>query len=95
MITVTMVSAPVLTRSSGPVRPGKVAALALCATALALFQGAWFNGYMAGLASSLAAVLPVPDDEATRASRFALCDLTARTLAKGLDLLGIEHLEQM
>ena len=30
-----------------------------------------------------------------RASRLALCDLTGRTLAKGLDLLGIEHPEQM
>jgi arginyl-tRNA synthetase len=34
-------------------------------------------------------------DEPTRASRLALCDLVARYLAKGLDLLGIEHPEQM
>lgn len=34
-------------------------------------------------------------DEPTRSSRLALCDLTARTLAQGLDLLGIEHPEQM
>ena len=34
-------------------------------------------------------------DEATRASRLTLCDLTARTLGLGLDLLGIEHPEQM
>ena len=34
-------------------------------------------------------------DEPTRASRLALCDITARTLALGLDLLGIEHPEQM
>ena len=34
-------------------------------------------------------------DEPTRSSRLALCDLTARTLALGLDLLGIEHPEQM
>jgi arginyl-tRNA synthetase len=34
-------------------------------------------------------------DERTRASRLALCDLVARYLAKGLDLLGIEHPEQM
>ena len=34
-------------------------------------------------------------DEATRASRLALCDLVAKFLAKGLDLLGIEHPEQM
>jgi arginyl-tRNA synthetase len=30
-----------------------------------------------------------------RSSRFSLSDLTARTLARGLDLLGIEHPEQM
>ncbi|CAN5533183.1 arginine--tRNA ligase [soil metagenome] len=34
-------------------------------------------------------------DDATKASRLALCDLTARTLAMGLNLLGIEHPEQM
>jgi arginyl-tRNA synthetase len=34
-------------------------------------------------------------DEPTRSSRLALCDVTARTLAQGLDLLGIEHPEQM
>lgn len=34
-------------------------------------------------------------EEPTRSSRLALCDLTARTLALGLDLLGIEHPEQM
>jgi arginyl-tRNA synthetase len=33
--------------------------------------------------------------EPTRSSRLALCDVTARTLALGLDLLGIEHPEQM
>jgi arginyl-tRNA synthetase len=39
---------------------------------------------------------PVLQSEpAVRASRLALCDLTARTLAIGLDLLGIEHPEQM
>ncbi len=31
----------------------------------------------------------------TRASRLALCELTARTIQKSLDLLGIETLEQM
>jgi arginyl-tRNA synthetase len=30
-----------------------------------------------------------------RQSRLALCDLTARTMALGLDLLGIDHPEQM
>lgn len=34
-------------------------------------------------------------EEPARSSRLALCDLTARTLALGLDLLGIEHPEQM
>jgi arginyl-tRNA synthetase len=34
-------------------------------------------------------------EEPTRSCRLALCDVTARTLARGLDLLGIEHLEQM
>ena len=34
-------------------------------------------------------------DEATRHSRLALCDLTARVLKQGLDVLGIEVVEQM
>ncbi|MEI8255640.1 MAG: arginine--tRNA ligase [Deltaproteobacteria bacterium] len=34
-------------------------------------------------------------DEATRSSRLVLCDLTARTLARGLGLLGIGVVEQM
>jgi arginyl-tRNA synthetase len=34
-------------------------------------------------------------DEATRASRLAICDTTARTMARGMELLGIEHPEQM
>ena len=34
-------------------------------------------------------------EESTRSSRLALCDVTARTLAQGLGLLGIEHPEQM
>jgi arginyl-tRNA synthetase len=34
-------------------------------------------------------------DEPVRTSRLLLCDVTARTLALGLDLLGIEHPEQM
>ncbi|MCK4284480.1 MAG: arginine--tRNA ligase, partial [Candidatus Brocadiae bacterium] len=39
---------------------------------------------------------PVLKAEAsTRASRLQLCDLTARTIQTGLDLLGIETLEQM
>ena len=34
-------------------------------------------------------------DTATRESRLLLCDLTARTLARGLELLGIETVERM
>jgi arginyl-tRNA synthetase len=39
-------------------------------------------------------VLKAPDD-AARSSRLALCDLTARTIRQGLDLLGIGVVEQM
>ena len=35
------------------------------------------------------------EDEATRNSRLALCDLTARVLKQGLETLGIETVEQM
>jgi arginyl-tRNA synthetase len=35
------------------------------------------------------------DDDGVRTSRLALCDLTARTLRQGLDLLGIDVPEQM
>ncbi len=34
-------------------------------------------------------------EEPTRSSRLAICAVTAKTLALGLDLLGIEHPEQM
>jgi arginyl-tRNA synthetase len=34
-------------------------------------------------------------DDATRASRLALCDLTARVLKQGLETLGIETVKQM
>ncbi|MGB7768443.1 MAG: DALR anticodon-binding domain-containing protein, partial [Verrucomicrobiia bacterium] len=34
-------------------------------------------------------------DDAVRASRLALCDLTARVLKQGLETLGIETVEQM
>lgn len=34
-------------------------------------------------------------DEPVRSSRLALCDLTARTIKKGLELLGIRVIEQM
>jgi arginyl-tRNA synthetase len=39
-------------------------------------------------------VLKAPD-EATRASRLLICDLTARTLKQGLELLGIQVVEKM
>jgi arginyl-tRNA synthetase len=39
-------------------------------------------------------VLKAPD-EATRASRLLLCDLTARTIKQGLSLLGIGVAEKM
>jgi arginyl-tRNA synthetase len=39
-------------------------------------------------------VLRAPDD-GTRQSRLALCDLTARVISQGLDLLGIGAPEQM
>ena len=35
------------------------------------------------------------ETEATRDSRLALCDLTARVLKQGLETLGIEVVEQM
>ena len=35
------------------------------------------------------------DDDASRNSRLALCDLTARVLKQGLETLGIETVEQM
>ena len=35
------------------------------------------------------------DNDATRASRLVLCDLTARVLQQGLATLGIETVEQM
>jgi len=34
-------------------------------------------------------------EDPVRSSRLMLCDITARTLALGLDLLAIEHPEQM
>ncbi len=40
-------------------------------------------------------VLRTEVDPALRASRLALCDLAARTLATGLDLLGIEVMAEM
>ncbi|HEX8913318.1 MAG TPA: arginine--tRNA ligase [Humisphaera sp.] len=51
---------------------------------------------LAGRFSSFFESCPVlTSEEPTRTSRLALADLTAKVLAKGLDLLGIEHPEQM
>jgi len=56
-------------------------------------------GYLYSLASSFSTFFqecPVLKSEsAERASRLALCSLTARTLATGLDLLGIEAPQRM
>ncbi len=57
-------------------------------------------GYLFELASAFTTfyehcpVLKAPN-EGLRASRLTLCDLTARTLQRGLDLLGIEAPERM
>jgi arginyl-tRNA synthetase len=57
-------------------------------------------GYLFDLATAFTGffetcpVLKAPD-EASRASRLALCDLTARTLARGLGLLGIAAPQRM
>ena len=57
------------------------------------------TGYLYGLATTFSVfyekcpVLTAPDG--IRESRLALCELTARTLRQGLDLLGIEVLERM
>ena len=39
--------------------------------------------------------MTISGQEPVRSSRLRLCDLTARTVGKGLELLGIETLEQM
>ncbi len=55
--------------------------------------------YLFDLASSFTtfyeACRVLVDDEAVRTSRLALCDLTARVLAQGLSLLGMEAPDQM
>ncbi|MEV4415836.1 arginine--tRNA ligase [Catellatospora sp. NPDC049609] len=58
------------------------------------------TGYLQGLAGAYTAfydACPVlkADGERLRASRLLLCDLTARTVAQGLALLGIEAPERM
>ena len=57
-------------------------------------------GYLFDLATAFTglvetcSVLKAPD-EASRASRLAVCELTARVLARGLDLLGIAAPQRM
>ena len=57
------------------------------------------TGYLydlAGAFSTFYNACPVlKEDEPTRTSRLLLCHLTAQTLKHGLDLLGIETIEQM
>lgn len=51
---------------------------------------------LAGRYSSFYEACPVlTSEEPIRSSRLALADLTAKVLGKGLDLLGIQHPEQM
>ncbi|MHC4561657.1 MAG: arginine--tRNA ligase [Planctomycetota bacterium] len=51
---------------------------------------------LAGAFMSFYESCPVlPADEPVRSSRLALCDLTARTIKQGLELLGIETIERM
>lgn len=51
---------------------------------------------LAGAFSSFFEACPVlKSEEPARSSRLALCELTAQTITRGLDLLGIEHPDQM
>jgi arginyl-tRNA synthetase len=51
---------------------------------------------LAGKFTSFYEICPVlKAEEATRVSRLVLCDLTARVLKQGLDVLGIDVVEQM
>ncbi|WP_454859292.1 arginine--tRNA ligase [Promicromonospora soli] len=71
----------------------------LCDVALAL-EPHRLCGYLYDVATAFTRfydACPVlkADDDAVRANRLALCDLTGRTLATGLDLLGIRAPERM
>ena len=60
----------------------------------------YLTGYLFDLAKTYSAFFencPVlkADSEAVRDSRLLLCDLTARTIRLGLDLLGIQVVERM
>ena len=50
---------------------------------------------LAGLFARFYENCPVLKAERARAARLSLCDLTARVLKQGLEVLGIETLEQM
>ena len=69
-------------------------------SSLEAYQPHRLCGYLFELAQDFTAfyeacpVLRAPD-EATRVSRLALCDLTARVIARGLELLGIDAPDQM
>jgi arginyl-tRNA synthetase len=71
---------------------------AIEATAAA-YSPAKLSTYLFDLASSFTTFYEgcrvLVDDEGVRTSRLALCDLTARVLAQGLFLLGMEAPEQM
>ncbi len=69
-------------------------------TVVADYRPNHLTDYLFDVASKYAAFFescPVlkAETEAVRTSRLLLCDLTARTLARGLDLLGIEVVERM
>ncbi len=86
--------------------PERALALALLQFSEALTRVAadyrpnFLTGYLFDLASRYSEFFehcPVlkAETEELRASRLALCDLTARTLQRGLNLLGIETVERM
>ena len=106
-----MRSTPNALRSSSPkITLGQAAERALAVDllrfpeALELAVSEWkpnvLCDYLFGLANDFSAFFencPVlkADNEALKLSRLALCDLTARTLSRGLDLLGIRVVERM
>jgi arginyl-tRNA synthetase len=60
----------------------------------------WLTAYLYELANKYSSFFerrPVlkAEDENVKASRLFLCDLTSRTIAKGLELLGIQTVERM
>jgi arginyl-tRNA synthetase len=93
------------TKSSVAEPPERALALQLLAFAAAIeataeaYSPAKLCTYLFDLASIFTtfyeACRVLVDDEAVRTSRLALCDLTARVLALGLSLLGMEAPDQM